>query len=55
MYIGQPVAPSLEFKIEPFMINAQQMHQGGLKVMNMNWIFYYVITKIIGLLDVSKK
>jgi len=47
MHIGQPIAPALELIVEPLMIDAQEMHKCGLKIMDMYRIFHNVVTKII--------
>lgn len=49
MYIRQPVSAPLELVRQPLMVDPQQMHQGGVEVMDMQPVFHGVIAKLIRL------
>ena len=49
MHIRQAVTASLKLVREPLMVDAEQMHEGGVEVVNMESVFDGVVTKVIGL------
>jgi len=47
MYIGQAIVPTLEFIRESFVVDAQEMEDRGLKVVDMDRAVNHVVSKIV--------
>src|SRR6266542_4519252 len=55
MHIGQAVVPTLEPESKPRVVQAEQVQQRGVQVVDMHWIGHHVETKIVGLpVDVAR-
>src|SRR5687768_15242366 len=47
-YIGQAISSSQMFKCKFFVVQAQLVKNSGVKIINMNGIFYNIISKLVG-------
>src|SRR5438552_13135725 len=47
VHVSQPVVSSLEFVGEPFMIDAEEVENGRLQVMDVDGIFYDVVAEFV--------
>jgi hypothetical protein len=47
VYVGEPEPSSLVFVRKPFMINAHQVHQRCLKIVDMHGILHNIVTEVI--------
>lgn len=47
MNIGQPIVSSLETKREAFMVKAKLMHDGGLEIMDVDFVFSHAESEFI--------
>ena len=48
MHIRQPEPPALEFVGEPFVVDAHQMQQGSVEIVNVYRIFDDIVAEIVG-------
>jgi hypothetical protein len=48
MHVGKSISSALVFKNQLFVINAHQMQNGGLKVVDMYRVFGHVVPEFIG-------
>lgn len=49
MHVGQTIVTSLEAVGEAGVIEAQQVHRGGVEVVNVDGVFRDVVAEVIGL------
>ena len=47
MDICEPESAALELESQAGVVNTHQMQQGGMKVMNMNWVLRDVVAELI--------
>lgn len=47
MYIGQSVASTLVLKNKAFMIDAHQMHQRGLEIVNVDFVLKNIVAVFV--------
>ena len=51
MHIGQPKIAALKTERQAFMIQAEQMQNRRVQIVNMNAVFHRIKTEFIGLAD----
>lgn len=48
MYVGESIVAPLEPIGEPFVVNAHEVHDGGLQVVDVDAVFYTAIAEVVG-------